>query len=481
MAKLYVFGIGGTGSRVIRSLVMMLASGVKLGKDYNEIVPIIIDPDLSNGNKEETLNIIENYNNISSSIKDKSKGFFGTRISSFKGGDVSKKDSFVFKLEGSSQTFKKFIGYDQLFDDNLANKDLVDLLYSEENLNADMKVGFKGNPNIGSVVLNQLAQNDDYTAFLNHFEKGDSIFIISSIFGGTGASGFPTLLKNLRKPNSNSEKQTTVKESEIGALSVLPYFRLDDNDEIDDNTFLTKTKAALDYYSDSILKDGEEALNQMYLIGDGDTNIIPYAVGDAAQKNPSHFIELASAWGVFDFVDSLGESFKIKEFGLAKDSSDGPLTLESLGVETKKMIHGLSKLKLLENYCQHSISDFKNSKGDFKGSVYSRAPEFLESNFYKKELKNFLSYFKTWLDELKDDSNRTIHFNPFKEIKGNDDLLDFIKGKVVKRGFFKNDATGNNLAKAADKITESIKKDNDTGEELFMAVLYDVISEEVKF
>ena len=44
MSKLYVFGIGGTGSRVLRSFTMMLAAGVKIGA--NEIVPIIIDPDV---------------------------------------------------------------------------------------------------------------------------------------------------------------------------------------------------------------------------------------------------------------------------------------------------------------------------------------------------------------------------------------------------------------------------------------------------
>ena len=40
MSKLYVFGIGGTGSRVLRSLTMLLASGVECKADT--IVPIII-------------------------------------------------------------------------------------------------------------------------------------------------------------------------------------------------------------------------------------------------------------------------------------------------------------------------------------------------------------------------------------------------------------------------------------------------------
>jgi hypothetical protein len=41
MNKLYIFGIGGTGSRVLKSLTMLLAAGVKC--DY-DIVPIYCRP-----------------------------------------------------------------------------------------------------------------------------------------------------------------------------------------------------------------------------------------------------------------------------------------------------------------------------------------------------------------------------------------------------------------------------------------------------
>ena len=58
-----------------------------------------------------------------------------------------------------------------------------------------MKVGFKGNPNIGSIVLNQFTRSNEYKEFAQSFNDGDAIFIINSIFGGTGASGFPLLLK----------------------------------------------------------------------------------------------------------------------------------------------------------------------------------------------------------------------------------------------------------------------------------------------
>ena len=45
MSKIYVFGIGGTGARVIRSLTMLLASGVKLGENIDTVIPVIIDQD----------------------------------------------------------------------------------------------------------------------------------------------------------------------------------------------------------------------------------------------------------------------------------------------------------------------------------------------------------------------------------------------------------------------------------------------------
>ncbi len=40
MSKLYIFGIGGTGARVLKSLTMLLAAGVKLA-DTDAVVPVL--------------------------------------------------------------------------------------------------------------------------------------------------------------------------------------------------------------------------------------------------------------------------------------------------------------------------------------------------------------------------------------------------------------------------------------------------------
>ena len=65
-------------------------------------------------------------------------------------------------------------------------------------LDVEMDIGFVGNPNIGSVVLNQFKDSEEFKEVASNFNADDRIFIISSIFGGTGAAGFPTILKNIR-------------------------------------------------------------------------------------------------------------------------------------------------------------------------------------------------------------------------------------------------------------------------------------------
>ena len=62
MSKCYVFAIGGTGSRVLRALTMLLAGNVKINAD--EIVPIIIDPDSSNADLTRAVKLMDTYNSI---------------------------------------------------------------------------------------------------------------------------------------------------------------------------------------------------------------------------------------------------------------------------------------------------------------------------------------------------------------------------------------------------------------------------------
>ena len=87
MAKLYVFGIGGTGSRVLRSLTMLLAAGVSIDQDrqnpITEIVPVIIDPDSQNGDLTRTVSLMNAYRKIRESLtftKENGNKFFQTTV-----------------------------------------------------------------------------------------------------------------------------------------------------------------------------------------------------------------------------------------------------------------------------------------------------------------------------------------------------------------------------------------------------------------
>ena len=307
MAKLYVFGIGGTGSRVIKALTMLLASGVKMKNGFDTIVPIIIDPDTANGDLNRTADILVKYQNIYNKIGDNNK-LFGTKISTLTeltSGNVSNvSNNFKFSVDGSGQKFGESIDYNGLDEENKA---LVDLLFSKENLEADMTVGFKGNPNIGSVVLNKIVGSQEYKEFTRSFNPGDAIFIISSIFGGTGASGFPLLLKNLRQKSTSIENSNIISESIIGAITYLPYFKVSDSNDgekaIDSSTFYSKAKAALSYYEHAIFKN--KSLDAFYHLGDNANNNMPYADGKGDQKNNAHFLELAGALSIFDFAESI--------------------------------------------------------------------------------------------------------------------------------------------------------------------------------
>ncbi|WP_240731522.1 hypothetical protein [Hymenobacter radiodurans] len=134
MAKLFLFGIGGTGSRVIRSLTMLLAAGVQL-PNCDRVVPIIIDPDAHNGDMNRTVDMLKSYQQIYNRLGQREDGFFHTNISTLSSisadtnGGV--KDTFVFDFGGINQSFRQYLSYDQL---SIDSKGLVELLFTQDNL-----------------------------------------------------------------------------------------------------------------------------------------------------------------------------------------------------------------------------------------------------------------------------------------------------------------------------------------------------------
>ena len=244
--RVFVFSIGGTGLRVMKAITMLAASGAKTS-GYT-IVPIIIDPHIDLEEKTKVDNLIDDYIQIYKNATTSEgqqmnplNGFFNTQFQRLKELDDEQNSTSANMAE--RRTFSEYMNVGNLSNDDV-NNFFVQTLFSKENLNNSLSVGFKGNPNVGTVVLNEMVNGADwYSAFTRHCEKGDRIFIIGSIFGGTGASGYPLIEKKVRA----AEGFPAVQHAVMGAVAVLPYYSLDDpttsGSDIDSSSFFTKSKS----------------------------------------------------------------------------------------------------------------------------------------------------------------------------------------------------------------------------------------------
>jgi len=307
---------------------------------------------------------------------------------------------------------------------------------------------------MGSIILNQFTNSEDFKRFGQTFDDDDAIFIVNSIFGGTGAAGFPLLLKNFRG-NKNIPRHAKIKEAPIGGITYLPYFSLSKNEEINAESFEEKAKIAIDYYNRTIISLNQ--INTLYFIGNrGNINQEDYAVGGQEQKNKAHFLELAGALAVLDFcknINSITRTTQIKEFGIEHDAQN--LTFTDLNIENAKQLSApLTKFKLYTEYLSKGLSRSLNTSRWTKSNIKltpGNKQSLLDKNYfnsaeYKTQIRSFNSYFDEWIKEMKD--NRP-GFSPFEEITA-DNALEIVKGQTPR---------GNKSFKAVD-IQNCLLTDN---------------------
>ena len=328
MAKLFVFAIGGTGERVMRSLTMLMAAGLPTLTNY-EVFPIIIDYDEKNADKNLTRDVLKNYaaahdaayTQHTAKSEEKSIGglFFGSKLRNLHG---LTDYVFPFKPATPNEQFREFIGFDKFkgVSDNdrgtLNTADFLTSLYDKSDrpdteLNLNMTVGFKGNPNIGSVVFHTIGETTEFSAFnsLYNPDNGDKAVIIGSLFGGTGASGIPEIVKAIKAKKPNAD---------IATILVLPYFSpMEEKDAaIKSVRFNSKTKAALSFYEASGLND---MLSRRYYVGDFNPTVIKYSEGGTTQHNNANIIELIAAMMVEHYIANRDEGQKEFKFSIDAD------------------------------------------------------------------------------------------------------------------------------------------------------------------
>ncbi|MBP5547867.1 MAG: hypothetical protein J6X58_03110 [Bacteroidales bacterium] len=441
MSKLYIFAIGGSGARVMRSFSMLLASGQQQMKNY-DVYPIILDYDETNGDTAIATRCIENYKRIhdaawsnAKQVEEEKKekhegGFFLSNLRQLKDDDEFGASSFrmIYAPKGDN-VFHKYIGYNQLKGDTANTKLLMQALYNtdetsdDSEINLNMKVGFKGNPNIGSVVFHDIdVECDEFRKFMGGLNENDKVIVVGSLFGGTGSSGIPEVIRKIRK----EEKGKKVK---IGAVLIMPYFAPDPKPggTIRWKIFNAKTKAAINYYYDSELIKIDDAgnlakgskLDSVYFIGDPVLTQLPYCDGGEDQINPANPVEFLSAVSILHFVDESDPK------GCFKYGAGRFIVGENVGVSNLSYEDLYQKEDFFEPIFQ-SLTFFTIAMKYTMFRMLKPDKSLKRTSYYKslgldqpsqkmtkllEDLKLFWNEYKTWIEELCNKNNAESEFH----------------------------------------------------------------------
>lgn len=304
--KIYAIGIGGSGAKCIESVVFLHSIGA-FGKNCKLNI-LLIDADANNGNLTRTSTNIKQVTNCQAIFK---QGFSPFMSASFEYYGIWN------PLHGKTdQSFKNIL--EIRVDDPL--EDLFNVLYSPDEQKINFNVGFRGKPPIGSAILGTLeidqgnnrsvrgrrpktGEINALQRLINDLEndignnlEGVAIHLFGSLFGGTGASGVPSLAKLLAERLGNGD----LCPIPINASVLLPYFDFDPPEDEDVHAetrfFGLNTQAALYHLYDH----ADRILDNIYLLGNNAAKRYSPSTGGDTQKNESHFVELYAALSVND-------------------------------------------------------------------------------------------------------------------------------------------------------------------------------------
>lgn len=309
----YLIPIGGTGIRVMRSFLNLLVATHDVNDSYKVMC---VDSDDTNGDFKELENMIKNYRNID--------GLFPKIELTIIDGEER---CIWSPLSGDKRKDKRSTMEDMISESQMSDKakNVLNFLYTKPEREKVLEGGFYGHTSIGSYFMAQeVVKGDEYTEawrdFFDNVKKDDKIFIIGSLFGGTGASGVPTISRIIKD-------NVKTKNIPLGALFVMPYFKPQKADDIENalpidwTTFTMKTKVALSFYLEQKF---DEIFDTMYFIGeDADSFMnVPYNDCGTEQKNKPAPIELFAATAVSDYFGSEPNENFVAKF-LTKEQQTG--------------------------------------------------------------------------------------------------------------------------------------------------------------
>ena len=335
-SKNFVIAIGGTGMRCLESFVHTCAMGLYDNMEFNVLT---LDTDYSNGNKERTTQLIDNYNQIKSDVsgaegKINNNTFFSAKLNLF--------DVVTDYNNQGRETFSSLTNLASESDELSDNKILADLFLGEAVQEFNLAHGYRAQTHLGSYLMyhalvelarkikeskaNETEQEfGKYLELLYEAGADAKIFVFGSVFGGTGASSIPVIPVALNKALSvfAGGQQAISEDAKYGCTLLTEYFRFTKPKDsqkttkkdavIADSSFFTlNSQAALQFYDED--PTVKSTYTKMYHLGwpkeflsidfSKNKSEDKTITGGAAQKNGCHIIELLCATAAWDFFSS---------------------------------------------------------------------------------------------------------------------------------------------------------------------------------
>jgi hypothetical protein len=354
MPRNFIIAIGGTGSRCAEAVIHLAAAGLF----EQPIHLLVIDPDQNNGNTVAVRTLLDHYVALhrASQPKEASIVKFGLFKSELPGPTFFQP---AINLDPNTGAFlpatwsvpyladRRFRDVIQFAAQDADIQEFLRLFYTDAEMEMALGGGYRGKPNVGSVALKQdLTDTSTADRALHEFlrslntevQNGEArVFVIGSVFGGTGAAGVPTIPALIRSLPDDVVTNDGRDRIRFGAALLSPYFSFPQKGHQDSNEISTdsslhpgRTQAALMYYSRI-----DTGYHHMYLVGSPArhrTNDHHVVLGDG-QKNRSHYAELTAALAAADFFSKRTippETHKLHFTNSLRDSSDLGVTWETL-------------------------------------------------------------------------------------------------------------------------------------------------------
>jgi hypothetical protein len=372
-SKLFIIGIGGSGAKCIESIVHLAAAGL-----YSEeaIEILFIDPDEANGNVERARNSLRIYQDCQQLISG------GNRLANINWMSTPIKSHNLwspFSEQPYNKDLASFFKYNSMEGSSAPLANLFDVLYAPEERQQQLDEGFRGRPAIGAAVMSQVdlkqLDKEPWASLIQSISndanngKKPKILLCGSVFGGTGASGVPTIAKLLRSKLKADKLENTVK---IGGIFLLPYFSFSAPSGEDSrglyaaaDRFLLNTEAALRYY----VSQAGSLFDTVYVLGNENSVDLKFSVGKGTQTNLPHFVELYAGLAARNFLKVEDRNNPIV---LISRQQTGRLTWQDLPESplVQKLMGNATR------FAYNWLSDFEGELAQLKGEGFKGLQKF---------------------------------------------------------------------------------------------------------